>query len=885
MMYLIIHYGKVLLIKIVIEIRLKGEGAYIVVPPSIHPNNNNGYTLVNGINPLPLTREQINKLIDILKNRNKVNDYSHLQTKSQNDQKLADLKEIDEKTVYEIVSRVKPYYHEGIRNDFVLYFSGWLRKLGVSYDNAEKIIKELVKDDGERNNRIKTLKETYQKPSLEQIAGYSRLLELLSSELNSNSHSVIAELKEIQKILEEKHIIKRGINGYKKEKEKEKDTENKKEKREVVTFKYSQMGKGELYEAILSHDLPFFAKYDHQSKEFILVENIEENSRILRPPEREEYPYYPYEFSNLEEINQYRDFIIRNNIDLDYLFLKSKSIISKFNNQDSYKLTLIAADVILSYFQDRFSTIHYDYIVGGNGSGKSSLGDTFGAIAYRTVIITDPSAANLFRLLGSVEPAQCTIILEEAERIERSPELMAILKTGYSRNGRVAKINPNILKQEFFFSYCQKVIISEKSLSQSIAKGVNARVIPINTFRGKTKYDIKEILNPTDTGGPQNKELLKELEDFRKLLLVYRLMHFKDPIPDLDIGIEGRDKELVKHLIQLFYGSKCLNEEIIESLQKFLDIKNQKKESSIEYVILPIIADLIKYNGSEIKFKTLWNELIKNIPGKEDEKKPNEFHTEDYGTLYRSTITGFLSDVFGAKTKHSRDGNILIFDPKVIEKLSLADKSKILVKELPDQSQSSNDEEENNEVDQEDYSNINDCCEGVKGVSTPSKGVAQIIDAAKENIEIQNSLLESKNSNSSNNNNSNNDYHNHQNQINLLVLVNGDHKKEQSSNTPFSDAFTPFTPSHTNKSIISVIDYDEAGLFTNPLISISDLLTGNYDPEIINNIERVHPNSDRWFCNNCTLRDDKWGMMRHLCKHNKHRRRTQRRRKRIKKCP
>jgi len=58
-------------------------------------------------------------------------------------------------------------------------------------------------------------------------------------------------------------------------------------------------------------------------------------------------------------------------------------------------------------------------------------------------------------------------------------------------------------------------------------------------------------------------------------------------------------------------------------------------------------------------------------------------------------------------------------------------------------------------------------------------------------------------------------------------------------------------------------------LFTNPLISISDLLTGNYDPEVINNIERVHQNSDRWFCNNCTLRDDKWGMMKHLCKYNK----------------
>lgn len=144
------------------EIRLKGESSYIVAPPSIHPNNNNGYTLVKGINPIILTREEINKLIDVFTDKKSYNK-SHFQTKLHNDQKLVDLREIDEETVYEIVSRVMPYYREGTRNDFVLYFSGWLRKLGLNYDNAEKIIKELAIDDEERNNRFKTLKETYQK--------------------------------------------------------------------------------------------------------------------------------------------------------------------------------------------------------------------------------------------------------------------------------------------------------------------------------------------------------------------------------------------------------------------------------------------------------------------------------------------------------------------------------------------------------------------------------------------------------------------------------------------------------------------------------------------------------------------------------------------------
>jgi hypothetical protein len=79
---------------------------------------------------------------------------------------------------------------------------------------------------------------------------------------------------------------------------------------------------------------------------------------------------------------------------------------------------------------------------------------------------------------------------------------------------------------------------------------------------------------------------------------------------------------------------------------------------------------------------------------------------------------------------------------------------------------------------------------------------------------------------------------------------------------PSSSAIVISSPPESTRSKI------KAGLFTNPLISESDLSNANYDPEIINNINRVHPNSDRWFCYNCTLRDDKWGMMRHLCKHN-----------------
>ena len=103
-------------------------------------------------------------------------------------------------------------------------------------------------------------------------------------------------------------------------------------------------------------------------------------------------------------------------------------------------------------------------------------------------------------------------------------------------------------------------------------------------------------------------------------------------------------------------------------------------------------------------------------------------------------------------------------------------------------------------------------------------------------------------------------------EIKSLILINENHNKEINSDTPLSDAFTAFTPSHSSSSSI-IVKQEE---FNNPLISESDLTTGYvYQPEIINNINKFE-GTDRWFCKNCAMKGDKWFMVKHPCKNNNH---------------
>lgn len=449
--------------------------------------------------------------------------------------------------------------------------------------------------------------------------------------------------------------------------DKKQSQKQKAEKTEIPIYKYTARFKKPLHEAILLSGEPFFIAYDPKKKFIGCIRNIPESKRILRPPDDTEYPYEPIEFESLSEIKKYTELAFKETI--DSLYQKSKSIVALYVDQEEEIITLIAADIIWTWFQDIFPTCHY-YDVNGktNGIGKSTIGHVFEGIAYRAVRMTDPSSANLFRVLGQIEAGQCIIIADEADRMHQDKDALAILKEGYQIRARVPKTNPNTFKQEWFFCYCFKVRIAEESLRSNITKGVIDRSFSIKAIKGKPVHDIKEVLNPASRIKRLEK-LHDDLNSFRKLMLCSRLIHYNDEQPDIDIGgLDGREKELCKPLLQLFYGSKAYKE-VKDTLMTFIDRKNRhKKSTAIEPILFELVLEMVESeNNTMLLVDDIWREMRSKVKGEYLISKPNEYQAYDYDTIYRNTFTKTIED-FGAEHNRIHEGRVLIFNPRLLLK-------------------------------------------------------------------------------------------------------------------------------------------------------------------------------------------------------------------------
>jgi hypothetical protein len=481
-------------------------------------------------------------------------------------------------------------------------------------------------------------------------------------------------------LLERQGKVDDGCDKLDKEWDKEfgpkpKEKEKSNTKKVIPISKYSFNGKGDLHEAVIMSGKPYFITFTNEKIK--LVEQIEENTRILRPPEKEECPYKPYEFESLEELQEIISKAL--NIRKDELYTNSKSIFSKYVDQDEHVINLLTMDSLWTYFQDLFPATHYVECIGTNDVGKSTIGYTFEYIGYRVIKATSISGANYYRMLGSIEPGQCVIIEDEGDNISDDPDKIRILKNGYEYTGKVPKINMNSYdqKQIWYKPYCFKMILAEKSLSQWKAKGLVDRTFTLHCRPGSVKYSIKEVITENINKDPVLQKLYDELTDFRKLMLCYRLVNYRNALPNIETGLKNRYNELCKPLLQFFYRTNAFKE-ITKTLELFINQRKDRIENSIEVIIYPIIEDAVSEFGNIISARTIWELITGSLEGFFDidrdgnKTKPTLFHSEDHGDLYMKTTTSTICDKFGAKLKHRNKGNMLVFDRDYLVKIGKA---------------------------------------------------------------------------------------------------------------------------------------------------------------------------------------------------------------------
>jgi hypothetical protein len=188
------------------QIRIQGNGSYIVAPPSRHPNGN--YYTWNEKTPEPLTRQELLEFIRLVSaNPHNVKIPLKQQQQQQQSNEIssspvgivpsADINNTNTNAPAEIIQElyeaIRPYYIPGERNDIIFSLSGWMRKDGhFSLADCEALVTLLCQNSGFSDEDLEAsldkVRTTYQKP-IEELKGRSGMHEILVSTMDMSKVS------------------------------------------------------------------------------------------------------------------------------------------------------------------------------------------------------------------------------------------------------------------------------------------------------------------------------------------------------------------------------------------------------------------------------------------------------------------------------------------------------------------------------------------------------------------------------------------------------------------------------------------------------------------------------------------------------------------------
>jgi hypothetical protein len=596
---------------------------------------------------------------------------------------------------------------------------------------------------------------------------------------------------------------------------------------------------------------------DSSSSSLVSIQEfIELNDKILKPLEEDAYLSKPYNFASEQQVREYID--STKNETLDTLYKKVKSICQKYIDADDFHLSILSADIIYTYFQDKLGLTHYLFFIGDNTSGKSNNLRVIHTLAYRNFMSTDLTAANIYQFLGSFQEGQGTLCIDEADDIDSNTDVMRIFKNGYTSGFPVARLidNPSSQgsgkKQYRFFTFGFKAFSAERLPDSITAKGFNQRIIPLPCTFGNPQYDISEVLNPA--GEEEHHELVEELTKVRNTLLIFRLLHYHHKIPDIKLNLTGREKQLFKPVIRVFQSTSILKGHLLKIISKYVSQRRESNANSLHAFLYKVIIKLInEQNASELPSSLIWDNIINQLPGSNISNRPLSYESSEFGTISQKGIVEILIQVFGAKQSLNRqDKRKLIFDLDKLKRLGRIYELSIQVKVGTSSTSSTSDFM----TDTTDLTDI-----GLdKHLGEETKD--------EENTALDQKSLDVDNQTKQNNEN----IISTKKQDNApLTSGNPSQMSHPSSSSSLSSPLTSIVPKGRQMMVLSSNEKqkerEDDG--QNPSSDTSAIVSENAANVAvdINNISSIYRigNSDIWACPNCKVRDDIWFMRNHPC--------------------
>jgi hypothetical protein len=156
------------------------------------------------------------------------------------------------------------------------------------------------------------------------------------------------------------------------------------------------------------------------------------------------------------------------------------------------------------------------------------------------------------------------------------------------------------------------------------------------------------------------------------MLLLHRLLHYYDEMPNVELNIKDREKQLFKPTFRVFQKSKKALEELKLGINKYLSDYRKRRSNTFHAALYKVVTALITREQTiELKFTLIWTSLKDELQGKNIPHKSMSFECADFGIIYQGSVSTTLQEVFGAEPKrHTKGERYLKFNWKNLNKLS-----------------------------------------------------------------------------------------------------------------------------------------------------------------------------------------------------------------------